>query len=1088
MDILELGLFYDFDEEEIIAGGEEKLLSASDALIKCVNKYGRVDLTYISELSGMTVSEIVALLSGKAIFQEPLIFTRASEWSETEGWLLASQYLCGNIPEKLRIAKEVNERFCCFDRNVAALERLLPEKVDAMSIHASLGATWIPKKIYERFIASLLGIGQKHISVIFNKELAVYRITLDDKELGKKSVANNYTYGTPDMPALRIIEYTMNAKTAKVYDYLRTVNKKGQIATEAVINHSKTVAAQEKQAQIVARFDDWIHEDRKCIAQISEAYNDRFVGYTFTPFDGSFLKLDDLNPEVVLFPHQKNCVARMLLSAGNLLLAHDVGTGKTYEMICGAHELYRTGLSRRNLIVVPNNTLGAVERSHKYLYPSDNILVISPADFKPDKRNEVLEEIRDGDYVAVYMAFSSFDMLVMSKKYWVEKQQKRIIELRRAAGVKANENEKRMLNSEADQLAEKLNEYILKAADCPWLPFDQLGIETLFIDEAHNYKNIALRSRTDNISGLHSKGSKKCIEMFEKAHFVKRIIMATGTPLTNSMADLFIFQLYLQQEELEFNGIGTLEMWANSFADINENYEVSIDTKHLRLKRRFTRFHNIPELLAMFSTVCDFYRAEDKCGLPDFNGYEEILVPKSPWQELYIESLVQRADAIHERLVKRDEDNFLRITTDGRLCALDIRLADKELYDAESVEYTKTQACADKVIKLFCTNPGTCQLVFSDIGTPKSAFNVYDDLKRRLIRMGMPAGRIAFIHDAVTDDEKTSLFDKMNRGEISICVGSTKKLGTGVNVQERLIALHHLDVPWKPADMIQREGRLLRQGNLCDKVYIYHYVTEGTFDSYSWQVLEKKASFVQSFLSGIATSRDEDEIDDTVLRYSEIKALAIGNPLIKQRVETANKLNRMKVAFRTRQRELLDLREIVSQHPGRINLLTEQMPVISKDIKLYAANRLAIPMEERQAFGEELIEALKDNYKKNTERFFDEYRGFKVYLPMDMTLDKAFIVLRTDHGGHYTVEIDMAKPLGCSQRIDYMLEHLPDKLSLLRTRKRDANKRAQTAQAEIDRGNAYQAEVDVLIQNLERIDNEIKRREEAEDQERKAHK
>ena len=309
-----------------------------------------------------------------------------------------------------------------------------------------------------------------------------------------------------------------------------------------------------------------------------------------------------------------------------------------------------------------------------------------------------------------------------------------------------------------------------------------------------------------------------------------------------------------------------------------------------------------------------------------------------------------------------------------------------------------------------------------------------------------------------------------------------------MNVQERLIALHHLDVPWKPADMIQREGRLLRQGNLCDKVYIYHYVTEGTFDSYSWQVLEKKARFVQSFLSGIATSRDEDEIDDTVLRYSEIKALAIGNPLIKQRVETANKLDRMKVAFRTRQRELLDLREIVSQHPGRINLLTEQMSVISKDIKLYAANRLAIPMEERQAFGEELIEALKDNYKKDKERLFDEYRGIEVYLPMNMTFDKSFVVLRTAYGGHYTVEIDMAKPLGCTQRIDYMLEHLPDKLSLLRTRKRDANKRAQTAQAEIDRGNAYQAEVDVLIQNLERIDNEIKRREEAENQERKAHK
>lgn len=1086
MDIVELGLFYDFDAEEIDSEQQESLVSAADALVKCVNSYGRVDLKYMSVLSGKTVSELVDLLAGKAIFQEPLTFAKSPEWNEADGWLLASQYLCGNIPERLRIAKEVNERFCCFDRNIAALERLLPDKVDSMSIHATLGATWIPKSIYIKFIASLLGIGQKHISVIFNKELAVYRITLDDKEVGKKSVANNYTYGTPDMPALRIIEYTMNAKTAKVYDYLKTVNKKGETVTEAVLNHSKTVAAQEKQAHISARFDDWLHEDKKRMAQISEAYNDRFVGYTFTPFDGSFLTLDDMNPEVTLYPHQKNCVARMMLSGGNLLLAHDVGTGKTYEMICGAHELYRTGLSKRNLIVVPNNTLGAAELSHKYLYSDDNILVVCPADFTPDKRNEVLEEIRDGDYVAVYMASSSFDMLVMSKKYWIDKQQKRITELRRAASAKANEKEKHMLNSEADELAEKLSEYALKAVDRPWLPFDQLGIETLFVDEAHNYKNIALRSRTDNISGLNSTGSKKCIEMFEKAHFVKRVIMATGTPLTNSMADLFIFQLYLQQEELEFSGVGTLETWANSFADINENYEVSIDTKHLRLKRRFTRFHNIPELLAMFSTVCDFYRAEDKSELPDFHGYEEILVPKSPWQELYIESLIQRAHDIHHRLVKRDEDNFLRITTDGRLCALDIRLADHELYDAESVEHTKTQACADKVIKLFSDNPGTCQLVFSDIGTPKSSFNIYDDLKQRLVRLGMPADRIAFIHDAVADDEKTDLFDKMNKGEISVCIGSTKKLGTGVNVQERLIALHHLDVPWKPADMIQREGRLLRQGNLCNKVYIYHYVTEGTFDSYSWQVLEKKARFVQSFLSGIATIRDADEIDDTVLRYSEIKALAIGNPLIKQRVETANRLDRIKVAFRTRQRELLDLREIVAQSPGKITSQTEQMKVVSRDIEIYKANKRSVPEKERQAFGEELIEALRDNYKKGQERLFDAYRGFEVYLPGDMALDKPYIVLRTENGGHYRMEIDMTKPLGCAQRIDYMLEHLPDKLSLLRSRKRDVNKRAQIAQAEIDRGNIYQAEMDALIQALEKIDNEIKRREEAEEKERKA--
>lgn len=1089
MQISTFDVLYDNYEDVLLTEDEKaSVLSAADALIKSVNKYGRVDLEYMSESSGRSKDELIDILAGKAIFQNPLRFARADEWNPYEGWLLSSQYLCGNIPEKLSVAKKVNAKFCCFDKNIAALETLVPHKVDSMSIHMSLGATWITNDIYVKFIAYLLQIGQKHVSVIFNPELSVYRVEVDNPKTMKASVLNNFTYGTPDLPALKIIEHTMNAKPAKVYDYIYTKDDTGKNIHEAVLNQAKTVAAQEKQSIIISKFEEWTHENKKRLDTLCELYNDKLVGYTFTPFDGSFLDFEDLNPEVSLYPHQKNSIARILLSDSNILLAHDVGTGKTYEMVCGVHELYRTGLSKRNLIVVPNGVLEASVNSHKYLYPNDNILVIRPSDFTPAKRNERLEELRDGDYVCAYMAFSSFDMVVMSKRYWVQKKQERITELRRASATAKTKKESNMLSSEADYLALLLDEYIKETPDSPWLTFDRLGIETLVVDEAHNYKNIKIPSRTENITGFHGNGSKKCIEMYEKSQFVKRLIFATGTPLTNSLADLFVFQRYLQPQELKYRKIDTLDTWVNTFAELETNYEVDVDARHLRQKTRFSKFHNLPELMAMFSNVSDFYQEKDKTGLPLFGEYEEILVERSEWQQLYVENLSLRADAVHARAVSLREDNLLKITTDGRLCALDIRFADKELYDEKSAGYTKTAACADKIMEICRENPGTSQIVFSDIGTPKAAFNVYDDLKEKLIQRGMAPTRIAYIHEASTDQEKTDLFAAVNAGDISVVIGSTPKLGTGVNVQKRLIALHHLDVPWKPADMIQREGRILRKGNSCEQVNIFHYITEGTFDSFSWQLLEKKARFLDSFLSGIVTDRDADEIDNTVLRYSEIKALAIGNPLIKRRVEVANQLDWARIAFRSRQRELTDVQTIIETNPSQITQLDELIAVTRKDVKLYAANKESVSNDERISFGEELIEALFGNHMRPEDRLFDNYQGFDVFLPAGMKRECPYVLLKSMNGGNYKVEVDRDKPIGCSRRIDYMLDHLPDRIAALRSNKRAAIERMEEADINLSKGNPHQEAVDTLADELEDIDRQLKELEETEKAEKEKEK
>ena len=1064
------------DPEALALGGG---IDADEALVMCVNKYGIVDLPYMSLVSGLSVSELICALGGKAIFQDPAWFEDQAQWDPEEGWVLRPRYLSGNIPAKLEQARRMNARFPgCFQENTEALKAILPTPLDLEEIHVSLGASWIPAEIYAAFIQQLLRHSRPP-EVTYQKELGRWFVRAD-ATVSRYSVLDRDVYGTRDIPAIRIIEQTMNAKTVKVYDYT------GYDSENRVLNQAKTMEAQERQSRIIREFRTWVGADSDRRVRLQECYNDALVGYCFSPYDGSFLTLPDMNPEVTLYQHQKNAVARVLLSGGNVLLAHDVGTGKTYEMIVAAHELHRMGLSEKTMMVVPNNILGATVDAHRFLYPDDAILAVFPKDFTPAKRNEVLEQIRDESYVCAYIAYSSFDMISMSKDYYIEKKRKKVDDLLTFASNASTHYERSALTAEANRLEKKLSEYVVKTKESPWLSFDRLGIQTLFVDEAQNYKNIPIASKADNIVGLHGSGSRKCREMLEKCGSVERLIFATGTPLTNSLADLYVLQTYLQPEELRFRKIDSFDMWINTFGNREASFEVDVDSSSLRIMTRFSSFHNLTELMGLFSTVCDFFKGgSDIRGLPQFGGYTDVVTAKSREQVGYIRHLAKRTELIRAHKVKRTKDNLLKVTTDGRKAALDIRLIpDAELQEAGAAgnpftqHQDKVRACADKLLELYTRYPDTCQLVFSDLGTPNSRsqkvdFNVYDSLKSELELRGIPASEVAYIHEAETEAARKRLFAAVNHGMVRVIIGSTEKLGVGVNIQERLIALHHLSVPWRPADIVQREGRILRQGNTCEEVFIFRYITEGTFDSYSWQILENKQRFISNFLAATNGNRTQEDISDTVLSYAEIKALAIGNPLVKKRVEISNRLSRARMNSRRRQKQMMELRTLTEIIPERLREMDRIHQSIRLDTRDYRRSKIQMSRKERIAFGKRLLARLDDNQLRAKERLFGTYQGLSVFLPANMLVEKPYVHLRGSEGSSYYVDMNTDKPLGCTMRLDHTLEGLEKRDQEVGSQMQELRRQRLDAQKELDLGNPYEIIIEELEEQLAGIDTQL---------------
>ena len=1068
----ELELFYDdtLAESDVSEKDHQGRVSLNDGFVITRNTYGYLNLEYWADICGYTVEEIIHMANGKLIWRDLDQYKLGAD--RTVGWITREQVLRGNRIKKLQEACALNRKTGLFDEYVNLLKNNLPEEVCGEDIHINLGSTWVLSidGFIADFVAELLKMTIPP-KVTYDSYRGRWFLECKDEP---NYVLNRSTYGTMDMSAARIIEHKLNARPIKVYEqiynYVRGRN-------ETILNKEKTLSAQEKGRKIDERFQDYCHGNRAHETLLQEAYTKQF-GYGICSFDGDYLQLQDLPGEIKLYKHQKDAIAH-ILACRNVLLAHQVGAGKTFEYSCGIHELIRLGFAKKVIVTVPKGTLDSVYRAYVSLFPMDAVMLCSPSkEFAPANREQTLARIKEKERVVVFMAYSSFDMLTMTREYSFARKDQELQICRREIARASDFYQKMRLKTILKRMEKSVKAYKESFKDTETACFDELGIDALVVDEAHNYKNIPVDFNEDNIIGMRAKGSRKAVRMLEKVRYLQgksgHVIFATGTPITNSMADLYILQYYLQPEQLKICNIYHFNDWINTFCAEEHNFEVDVDSKNGRFTTRFARYHNLPELMAMFSEVCDFYQGNSsEMGGPVFRGYKNIVVPKSHTQKEYIEDLAERTEAIRKHHVKRTEDNLLKITVEGRLIALDERLMKKEV--SVPCEDNKVNVCTKTAYQLYDRYPNTCQLIFSDIGTPKDGFNIYDELRHELIKVGVQPDHIAFVHDAVTEKQRSKLEKDFNQGKIRILIGSTAKLGTGSNVQERLLAIHHLDVPWKPSDMVQREGRILRQGNACREVYIFRYVTECSFDAYTYQILENKQRFISQFLSGelSALHRSETDCADTVLNYAEIKALAIGNPLVKNRVEVSNQLEYARINQRQKKKELLDLEDLYKRLPHMIKKRKWLIINTESDIAYYEEHHNQVKKEERRSFGEELI-ALEGNILKERERLFSVYQGFSVILPPDMVHDKEYVILRRAGSNQYSVSMNGSKVMGCCQRLDYFLDHLNQVLEGHRKKLRSLMIQQKQAGQELEAGNIYDDEVNHLIEKLGIIDRMLK--------------
>lgn len=1068
----------------------------NEALLVCIDALGMVDIEFIAALTDLENKTVIEKLYGK-IYQNPLL------WDECfyKGWETADEYLSGNLLHKYHIAKEANEEYLGhFDANVQALEKMVRPVMDVKDIYVTLGSPWIPTDVIDDFILHLVGFeringelpkGAEHFA---SPENAVRRddVTglweIPNKTRFRKSSQHgrferiNYEiYGTNRMDMLYLMENILNMKTLAIFDTPDPQKK------TRILNQPETVKILEKQEKMLKEFRDWLWTDPERADRLQSAYSRRYGNIKRRVYDGSFLEFPDMNPEIRLRPHQKNSVARIIFSS-NTLLAHDVGAGKTYTMIAAGMELRRLGKSKKNLYVIPNNILPQWREMFLTLYPDARLLVVDRRNFNVKKRNETLKQIIDEDFDAILMAYSCFDMLSLSEDYYNKFYEEQIRLLEKASeALYSRKNIERKRLSISKKLVKLQEEHVDNICD---IPFDALGINTLFVDEAHNYKNVSVHTGITRVRGLSNTGSKKCDGMMDKVHCVQRmnhggrVVMATGTPITNSVTDIFIMQKYLQDGELEFLSIQNFDSWIAMFGNKTTEFEIDIDTNNYRLATRFSKFGNVPELAAILSNISDFYRVDHALGLPDFEGYTDSAAPGSDDFKEFLKDISLRADDVRSKRVDRKVDNLLKITGDGRKAALDMRLIDM-IYGLDP--NSKVVRCAENVAEIYekTRKNKNIQMVFCDTSTPKPGFNLYDELKKLLVAMGIPEEEIAYIHDADCEEKKKLLFRDLQQGRVAVVIGSTFKMGLGVNVQKRLCALHHLDVPWRPADMVQREGRILRQGNECDSVQIYRYITKGSFDAYSWQLLEKKQKFISQILSGCILEREGDEVDEAVLNYAEVKALAVGNPLIKRKVEVTNEIDKYRMLRQDYMDDRKKKEEELNSLPERIRNQQKRIDATALDLEFYAANGNnyeQMEYEEQKAIRDTIFTAVKTKANLPFESRVLNYQGFDVTVPARMipkdrfdregrVKDKVPYVFVKRNGAYY---MEIESNAGITKRLNNLLDNLEEELN---RRKSDLenllHRKAELEQELATIADNYVEEIEQLKQELDEIDREL---------------
>ena len=1046
--------------------------TASEALAVSLSEKARVDLDYMAELTGKDVDTVKEELTG-IIFQNPL----------TDQWETADEYLSGNVRDKLETAKVYAESPPEYAVNVQALIQVQPKELDASEIEVRIGATWIDPKYIEDFMREIFEtpphlLDRNVVGVQYSDVTGQWNIKGKNADYGNSLV--NMTYGTSRRNAYTILEDSLNLKDSRVYD---TVEEDGK--EKRVLNKKETTIASQKQEAIREAFKDWVFRDPERRQVLVAKYNQLFNSTRPREYDGSHLKFPGMTPDIELKPHQKNAVAHVLYG-DNTLLAHCVGAGKTFEMTAAAMESKRLGLCQKSLFVVPNHLTEQWASDFLRLYPGANILAATKKDFEPANRKKFCSRIATGDYDAVIIGHSQFEKIPLSQERQVAIIERQIDEIELAiAQAKADNGErytiKQMEKSRKSLLTrlEKLNDASRKDNV---VTFEQLGVDRLFVDESHNYKNLFLYTKMRNVAGIAQSEAQKSSDMFAKCQYLdeltggKGVTFATGTPISNSMTELYTNMRYLQYGTLQKLGLGHFDSWASSFGETQTAIELAPEGTGYRAKTRFAKFFNLPELIALFKESADI-QTPDMLNLPVPEAeYENVVLKPSEYQKDMVASLAERAEAVRDRQVQPYEDNMLKITNDGRKLALDQRLINDMLPDDEN---SKANTCVEKAFEIWeqTKEQKSTQLIFCDLSTPKGdgTFNVYDDIRNKLIEKSVPPEEIAFIHEANTELRKAELFGKVRSGQVRFLLGSTQKMGAGTNVQDRLIALHHLDVPWRPSDIEQQDGRILRQGNLNPKVKIFRYVTEGTFDSYSWQLIENKQKFIGQIMTSKSPVRSCEDVDEAALTYAEVKALATGNPYIKEKMDLDIQVSKLKLMKANHTSQKYRLEDNIAKHyPQQITILKERISGMQADIQTAKAN---LPVDKEQfsmkigdtlytdkkEAGTALVEMCKEIKTVNAPAVIGEYAGFKMAVSFDAFNHKFVMNLKGQLSHNLEVGSD---PLGNISRINHALESMPKQLMEAQTKLETVEHQLETAKVEVTKPFEQEAE---LAEKLERL-------------------
>lgn len=1051
--------------------------NAEDALRYSLNNRGCVDFEYMKTLYPKNNDEIIEELDG-LIYQDP---AKINDFNN--GWVITSEYLSGNVKQKLNYVKTINENGK-YDKNIEALERVQPTPLEYDEISVKLGSTWIPEDVYHDFCCELLDIPNYNKSVLkikYAKEVNTWLFQASG--LYGYGVKNTTTWGTQRADALSIIKNTLNLQSVTVYDKLEDDRR--------VVNPVETANAREKQELIKQEFKEWIWKDENRRNRLVKLYNENFNCMKEREYDGSHLTFDGMNPNIELRSHQKDAVARIIYG-GNTLLAHAVGAGKTYECIAGAMELKRLGIVSKPMFVVPNHLLGQWANEILKLYPTANVLVATQKDFEKTRRRKLMGRIATGEWDAVLIAHSSFGLIPMSKEYEQKHLENQIEEVSSAIERIKEEAGDGLSVKKLEQIKTSIETKLKVLLDTPKdnvVNFEELGVDELIVDEAHMFKNLPMFSKIRNVAGINNSESKKATDLFMKISYIlennggKGTIFATGTPISNSMGELYAMQKYLQIDRLREMGLEHFDEWASTFGEIVNSFEIAPDGSGFRTKARFAQFFNIPELMTLFKEVADIKTSKMlNLPVPKLKGgdYKTVVAPKSEALGEYVEKLAERSEIIRNGCDPRI-DNMLLVTNDGRKAALDLRMIDPSMPDLPD---SKINMAVENIYRIWLENKEDrlTQLVFCDLSIPRSdgEFNVYDDIKNKLIARGVPEEEIEFIHNAKTNPQKLKLFEDMRNGTKRILIGSTSKMGAGMNVQDKLIALHHLDCPWRPSDIEQREGRILRQGNQNAEVEIYRYVTEGSFDAYSYQLIQTKATFINQIMANSnGCGRTAEDLDRDTLTYAEVKALASGNPLILEKFKVENELKQLYLSKSRYDKSHIELEsKYNTELPRQLKYQKQYLNGLNEDIKNVrdlSADNFEITIRDKiytsRKDASTMFYKSLSTLKIDEETKIGEISGFDIVGLKDSLWYKPVIYIKGV--GKYKVETSNIDEIGNILKLENMLKSFSNKIDTVKEQIAYTEKQLIDVKEELDKPFTNQERIRELQKEKARIDSEL---------------